>query len=195
MLRPCRLEHVRGRLEQVVEPLRIRKPNLVHHRNHDGVLIVFLNIGQVAEILAGVKIKTAVFLDRMRDIALVANRRIGTAPAIAEQTLINSTCMRVIFRLRYITLPSDFFVTVERHLDLTHAVRHQVIHDKGIFFDKACRHDIGHAVAFHMTDGDSLRSWLAIRMQAVHAFPAVNFHAHLVPVRLRFKLERTIAEF
>ena len=164
MLRPCRLEHVVRSLEQVIEPLRVRKPNLVHHRNHDGVLIILLDVGQIPEILTGIEIETTIFLDGVRNIALVANRRIGTAPAIAEQTFVNSTCMRVIFSLRDIALPCHLFVAVERHLDLTHAVRHQIIHDKGILFDKASHHDIGHAVTLNMTDRNIFCNRVSIRI-------------------------------
>ena len=154
MLGPLRLKHVVRSLEQIIEPLCIRKPYLIHHRNHHGILVIFLDTSQVVKIFASLEIKTTVFLDGVSDIALVANSRIGITPTIAELPLVNRTCSRIIFGLSDVAFPSDFIIAVERHLDLTHTVRHQIIHDKGILLDKTRRHDIRHIITFHMTDGN-----------------------------------------
>ena len=62
---PYRVKFIRRRLEQIIEPLRIRKANLVHRRNRDCILIVFLNGKKIPIEISRDKIELAIFLDGM----------------------------------------------------------------------------------------------------------------------------------
>ena len=69
MLRPYRIQLVRSRLKQIVEPLRIRKAYLVHRRNSDRILVVFLDGEKIlVTVIARHKIELTIFLDRVRDL-------------------------------------------------------------------------------------------------------------------------------
>ena len=136
-LGPYRIQLVRRRLEQVVEPLRIRKAYLVHRRNSDRILVVFLDGEKIlVTVIARHKIELTIFLDRVRDLVnrypsfnfqgisrfIHLHHRVRKhnriCPISAATPCVHSTCVIRIRILRNITFPGDFFLEVEIHADL-----------------------------------------------------------------------------
>ena len=176
--RPQRLQQVVRRLEQVVESLRIREPDLVHRRDRDRVLVVLLQKEQVAvAVIPGDKIENPVLLNGMPDTSVVADSGINS-PLPTAGALVHDTCVTRLRVLRYIALPGNLLLIVEIHADLPQAMGHQVVHHEGILFNPVVHGDGRRRIAFHVADGHGFRGKLAVGRKAVHAFPAVHLHAH-----------------
>ena len=183
-LRPYRYKQIVRRLEQVVKPLRVRKPDLVHRRDRDSVLVVLLEREQVVvAVIPRFKIESPVLSDGVTFRAELSPLPAGGPPIYRARVV-------RIRGLRHVALPSDFLLVVEVQPDLPQPVRHQVVHHERVPLYPVVHRYRGNLVALHMPDGDGLPREFAVRRQTVHALPAVHLHPHLRPVRFRLEPQR-----
>ena len=170
-------EQVVRRLEQVVEPLRIRKPYLVHRRDRDRVLVVLLEREQVVvAVIPRFKIESPVLPD-----GVLLFSQFG--PLAAGGSLVNRTIIGCTIIFCHVTFPNNFFLVVEVHADLSQPVRHQVIHNERVLFNPVIDSNRGGLVALHMADRDGILREHSVFIQTINPFPSLCFYSKFSPVR------------